>query len=142
MLLSGRATTASAFESLAREVGVSDRVRFLGSTDLQVLTELYRMADLFVMPSTGEGFGIAFLEAIVSGTPTLGLSVAGTTDALADGELGTIVSEPELPAAIVSLLAKPKPDPAALAAATRARFGPPQFADGVRAVLSRLMEAS
>jgi len=106
-------------ESLAREVRVSDRVRFLGSTDL-----------------------IAFLEAMVSGTPTLGLSVAGTTDALADGELGTIVSEPEIPPAIVRILAKPKPDPVALAEATRARFGRSQFAAGVRAALSRLMEAS
>ena len=128
-------------ESLAREMRVSDRVRFLGSTDLQVPTELFRMADLSVM-STGEGFGIAFLEAMVSGTPTLGLSVAGTTDALADGELGTIVSEPEIPAAIVRILAKPKPDPVALAEATRARFGRPQFAAGVRAALSRRMEAS
>lgn len=129
-------------ELLAHDVGVSDRVQFLGVVDLQVLSDVYRKADLFVMPSTGEGFGIAFLEAMVSGIPTLGLNVAGAADALADGELGTIVSEPELPAAIVSLLAKPKPDPVALAAATRARFGRAQFADGVRAVLSRLMEAS
>jgi phosphatidylinositol alpha-1,6-mannosyltransferase len=128
-------------ELLAREVGVSDRVHFLGAIDLQVLSDAYRKADLFVMPSTGEGFGIAFLEAMVSGIPTLGLSVAGATDALADGELGTMVSESELPAAIVRLLAKPKPDPVALAAATRARFGRPQFAAGVRAVLDRLMEA-
>ena len=140
--MSGRATTASAFESLAREVGVSDRVRFLGSTDLQVLTELYRMADLFVMPSTGEGFGIAFLEAIVSGTPALGLDVAGTRDALADGRLGTIVSEPELPVAIVRLLDKPKPEPIALAAAARARFGREKFAAGVRAAFNRLIEGT
>ena len=78
----------------------------------------------------------------MSGIPTLGLSVAGTTDALADGELGTIVSEAELPGAIVRLLAAPKPDPLELAAATRARFGRPQFTEGVRAVLNRLMEAS
>jgi phosphatidyl-myo-inositol dimannoside synthase len=58
-------------ESLAREVGVIDRVRFFGTTEVRVPPALYRMADLFVMPSTGEGFGIAFLEAIVSGTPTL-----------------------------------------------------------------------
>jgi phosphatidylinositol alpha-1,6-mannosyltransferase len=129
-------------ELLARETGVGDRVQFLGGVDLEVLSDAYRRSDLFVMPSTGEGFGIAFLEAMVSGTPTLGLSVAGTTDALADGELGTIVSESDLPAAIVRLLDTPKPDPVALAAATRARFGRPQFATGVRAVFNRLMEAS
>jgi phosphatidylinositol alpha-1,6-mannosyltransferase len=129
-------------ELRAREVGVSDRVHFLGGVDLQVLSDVYRKADLFVMPSTGEGFGIAFLEAMVSGTPALGLSVAGSTDALADGELGTMVCEAELPAAIVRLLATPKRDPVELAAATHARFGRPQFAAGVRAVLNRLMEAT
>jgi phosphatidylinositol alpha-1,6-mannosyltransferase len=141
-LVVGEGEDRGRLESLAREVGVSDRVHFLGPVDLQVLGDLYCKADLFVMPSTGEGFGIAFLEAMVSGTPTLGLRVGGAMDALADGELGTIVSEPDLPAAIVRTLAKPRPDPVALAAATHARFGRPQFADGVRAVLSRLMEAS
>ena len=128
-------------ESLAHKVGVSDRVRFFGATELRLLTALYSMADLFVMPSKGEGFGIAFLEAMVSGTPALGLNIAGTRDALADGELGTIVSESELPATIVRLLDKPKPDPVALAAAARARFGREKFAAGVRNAMNRLIEA-
>ena len=141
-IIVGEGDDRGRIELLARNVGVGDRVHFLGRVDLQVLSDAYRKADLFVMPSTGEGFGIAFLEAMVSGTPALGLGVAGSTDALADGELGTIVSEAELPAAIVRLLAAPKPDPLGLAAATYARFGRPQFATGVRAVLNRLMETS
>jgi hypothetical protein len=54
--------------------------------------------------------------------------MAGARDALADRELGTIVSEHELPAAILRLLATPKPDSVALAAAARARFGREKFA--------------
>jgi phosphatidylinositol alpha-1,6-mannosyltransferase len=100
------------------------------------------MADLFVMPSTGEGFGVAFLEAMASGTSTLGLRVAGATDALGDGQLGTLVAEDELPDAIARLLAAPQRNPHALAAAARARFGRETFAAGVRAALNRLMEAA
>ena len=139
-LVVGEGDDRARLEALARDVGVSERVRFLGAAEFRVLTELYRMADLFVMPSTGEGFGIAFLEAMASGTPVLGLDVAGTRDALADGQLGTVVSEAEFPVAIARLLANPKPDPVALAAAARARFGRETFAAGVRNALNRLME--
>ncbi|MGC2525421.1 MAG: glycosyltransferase family 4 protein, partial [Stellaceae bacterium] len=104
-------------EALARTAGVAERVRFLGGVGPALLAQAYRMADLFVMPSTGEGFGIAFLEAMASGTPALGLDVAGARDALADGELGTLVSPADdLAAAIAALLDKPKPDPDALSA--------------------------
>ena len=75
----------------AVEAGVADRVRFIGAVGRETLVDAYRMADLFVMPSTGEGFGIAFLEAMACGTPALGLAIAGAADALADGELGTVV---------------------------------------------------
>jgi phosphatidylinositol alpha-1,6-mannosyltransferase len=129
-------------EALARDAGVSERVRFLGRVGLQSLVEIYRMADLFVMPSTEEGFGVAFLEAMASGTPALGLEVAGARDALADGALGTAVSEAEIPVTIARLLAEPKPDPGALAAAVRGRFGRETFAAGVRAALNRLIEGT
>ena len=92
------------------------------------------------MPSTGEGFGIAFLEAMASGTPALGLDVGGARDGLADSQLGTAVPEAELPATIARLLADPKPDSAALAAATHARFGRAMFTTGVRTALNRLTE--
>src|SRR5260370_20545882 len=83
-LIIGEGDDRTRLEALARDVGVSERVRFLGRVELQTLVEIYRMADLFVMPSTGEGFGVVFLEAMASGTPALGLGVAGATDALAD----------------------------------------------------------
>jgi len=129
-------------QSLARETGVADRVRFIGATGLEILVAAYRMADLFVMPSTGEGFGIAFLEAMACGTPALGLGVAGARDALGDGELGILVAEPEFEAALAATLARAKPDAQALRAAVRGRFGPEPFSAGVRAVLSRLTEVT
>jgi phosphatidylinositol alpha-1,6-mannosyltransferase len=141
-LIVGEGTDRARLEGLARDAGVSERVRFLGAVGLQGLIETYQMADLFVMPSTGEGFGVAFLEAMASGTPALGFAVAGARDALADGGLGTAASEVELPATISRLLDRAKPDSVDLAAAVHARFGRETFAFGARTVLNRLMEAA
>jgi len=128
-------------EDLARKAGVIDRVRFLAAVSPESLADAYRMADLFVMPSTGEGFGIVFLEAMASGTPVLGLNVAGARDPLANGELGTAISEDEdLPTAISRLLDRPTPDPTALSLAVRARFGRPVFRSQLDMVLDRALQ--
>ncbi len=129
-------------EKRARERRVGDRVLLLGAVGRERLVEIYRMADLFVMPSTGEGFGIAFLEAMACGTPTLGLATAGASDALADGELGALTSEEDLAAAIARLLEAPPPDASALSALTRARFGHEPFRTQLGAQWDRLLEPS
>lgn len=64
-------------EGIAREEGVADHVIFTGLAPAEELVDHYRVADLFVMPSTGEGFGIVYLEAACCGVP----SVACTDDA-------------------------------------------------------------
>jgi phosphatidylinositol alpha-1,6-mannosyltransferase len=73
---------------------MADRVRFVGHVGADELPDYYRLADLFVMPSTGEGFGIAFLEAMASGVPVIGGNKDGSLDPRADGKLGTAV-DPE-----------------------------------------------
>jgi len=126
-------------EALAREVGVDDYVFFAGAVDRATLIESYRMADVFVMPSTGEGFGIAFLEAMASGTPAVGLNIGGTPDALGDGELGAVVSEAELSKTIAQALSATKPDPHVLSHRVQARFGRNIFAGQVGAILDRVV---
>ena len=129
-------------ETMAREMGVAERVRFVGAQKLETLIAAYRMADLFVLPSTGEGFGIAFLEAMACGTPALGLDVAGARDALAGGELGTLVSEANFAAALKAALARPRPDAQALHDAVHDRFGRRSFAARACAIMDRLKEAA
>jgi phosphatidyl-myo-inositol dimannoside synthase len=141
-LIVGEGNDRPRLESLGIKTGAKDRVRFLGAVDSQTLAEIYRCADLFVMPSTGEGFGVAFLEAVASGTPALGLDVAGSRDALGDGELGSMVPEDEMPEAIARLLNNVVPDRVTLAAAVRARFGRERFRTTASVALSRLMEAA
>jgi phosphatidylinositol alpha-1,6-mannosyltransferase len=98
-------------EMLACDASVSDRVRFLGAVSVKELPDLYRAADVFVMPSTGEGFGIAFLEALASGRPVVGSAACGAVDPLT------------VAAGCASMSADPRPEDlaAALLAATSDR---------------------
>ena len=104
----GEGDDRARLQNLADERGVAERVRFVGVLGQDVLVDAYRMADLFVMPSSGEGFGIAFLEAMACGTPALGLAAGGAVDALADGEFGTMASEAEFAPVLARLLADPQ----------------------------------
>ncbi|HLW78077.1 MAG TPA: glycosyltransferase family 4 protein [Terriglobia bacterium] len=80
-----------ALESLAVSTGVSERVRFVGSVSDAELRDWYRKADVFVMPSRQEGFGIVFLEAMAFGVPVIGGAVGGTPDIISDGVTGYLV---------------------------------------------------
>jgi phosphatidylinositol alpha-1,6-mannosyltransferase len=77
--------------ALARDYGVENVVLFVGRINSDELPDLYRLADLFVMPSTQEGFGIVFLEAAASGIRVIGGNADGSADALADGAIGASV---------------------------------------------------
>jgi phosphatidylinositol alpha-1,6-mannosyltransferase len=138
----GEGDDRARLELLADQEGAADRVRFLGAVEPATLVDAYRMADLFVMPSTGEGFGIAFLEAMACGTPALGLAVGGAVDVLAEGGLGEAVTEHDFISALEHALDQRKSDTAALASAVVCRFGRAPFKAGAMALLSRLGEAT
>jgi glycosyltransferase involved in cell wall biosynthesis len=120
-------------ESLAVECGVLKNVQFAGLVPSAELPDYFRLADVFVMPSTGEGFGIAFLEAMASGIRVIGGNQDGSADPLADGELGHLVdpdNEQELIAAISATLAA---DSANLDRASR--FNHQAFAEHLQALV-------
>ena len=141
-VIAGEGDDRARLQALAEEAGVADRVRFMGALDQKTLVDAYRMADLFVMPSTGEGFGIAFLEAMACGTPALGLGVGGAVDALGDGELGTLVAADEFASALEQALNRRKPDAGAVAAAVQQRFGRARFQEGATAAFSRMQDVT
>ena len=78
-------------EALASEFAVQDKVRFAGLVAGEELPDYYRLADVLVMPSTGEGFGIVFLEAMACGIDVIGGNQDGSIDPLADGAVGSAV---------------------------------------------------
>ena len=138
-LIAGLGDDRIRLERIAKQHGVTDLVRFLGKVPESDLPDLYRAADLFVLPSTGEGFGIVYLEAMACGTPAAGLAVGGVPDPLGDGELGTLLpSSADFATALQDLILKPRPDEAELSRAVQQRFGLDAFCKRVRQVFGQL----
>lgn len=79
--------------------GVGDRVIFTGLFDDRDKPDLYNLADVYVMPSRGEGFGFVFLEAMACGVPVIGSKADGGREALRNGQLGLLV-DPTNPAEV------------------------------------------
>ena len=93
----------------ARNGGLGDRVRFPGPRTGQELHRAYAAADLLVLASHAETYGMVVTEALARGVPVLASEVGGVTEALGHGDDGT------RPGLLV-----PPGDPAALGAALRA----------------------
>ena len=84
---SGRAE--GELRSLTADLGLGDRVRFLPPQPRGPLAEIYRAADLVVVPSHNESFGLVALEAIGCGTPVVATRVGGLPTAV--GKAGVLV---------------------------------------------------
>jgi phosphatidylinositol alpha-1,6-mannosyltransferase len=96
-LIVGDGDDRQRLERLAETTGVAHVMQFAGQVSHDDLPDYFRLADVFVMPSTGEGFGIAFLEAAASGLPVIGGNRDGSVDALAEGTIGTLVDPDDVP---------------------------------------------
>ncbi|HXV76392.1 MAG TPA: glycosyltransferase family 4 protein [Candidatus Polarisedimenticolaceae bacterium] len=104
-VIAGSGDDRARLERLVDSCGVSALVRFAGFVPDEELPEHYRLADVFVMPSTGEGFGIVFLEAMACGCPVIAGNRDGSVDALAHGELGRLV-DPDSPGELLEAIAQ------------------------------------
>ena len=76
---------------LAGSLGISERVKFIGSISQPELADYYRAADVLIFPSYYESFGLVALEAMVSGIPVVASRVGGLTDLVKNGETGYLV---------------------------------------------------
>lgn len=78
----------------ARKLGIQRFVTFLGFVEARDLPDYYAAADLFVLPTVAfEGFGIATLEAMASGTPVLGTPVGASPELIGKLDPGMIVAD-------------------------------------------------
>jgi glycosyltransferase involved in cell wall biosynthesis len=116
-LIVGEGDDRSRLERKARELKGVARVVFTGYVSEEEKRDLYSLADVYVMPSRGEGFGIVLLEAMASGVPAIGSSQDGSREALLDGKLGLLVDPDDrngLIDAVRSALARPRGRPEGL----------------------------
>lgn len=90
-------------EQLARELGLTDRIRFLTELSPAEIAACYSRCDVFALPSTGEGFGFVFLEAMAFGKAVVGAAVGGVTDIIEHGRNGLLVPPGDLEALTRSL---------------------------------------
>jgi D-inositol-3-phosphate glycosyltransferase len=80
-------------EDLATALGVADAVSFLGALPHAELADLYALADVCVVPSRAESFGLVALEAQASGTPVVASAVGGLLDIVEDDVTGYLVED-------------------------------------------------
>lgn len=99
------------FDARARELGVGEHVRVVGTVSPAELERHYRAADVFAFPSTKEGFGLVALEALAAGLPVVASEIDVFRTFLADGE-SAVLSPPGDGSALGRSLARVARDPA------------------------------
>lgn len=103
----GDGTDRKRLEQITNEINISDKVIFTGNVPDNLLNSYYSACDVFVLPSTNEGFGMVFLEAMYFSKPCISVKAAGVPEVIIDGKTG-ILCEPgnikELSDSIIMLL--------------------------------------
>jgi glycosyltransferase involved in cell wall biosynthesis len=106
-LVAGEGPEQEALQTRARQLGIEDRVRFLGAQPRERVVELFRAADATILSSSWENFPHTVVEALAVGTPVLAMEAGGVAEVVRDGVNGLLV---------------PAGDTAALANAVRRYF--------------------
>jgi D-inositol-3-phosphate glycosyltransferase len=119
------ATESGRLQTIVDELGLAERVRFLPPQPHDSLADFYRAADVCVVPSRSESFGLVALEAAACGTPVVAAAVGGLRSLVDDGVTGFLVDghEPADYAAPLSALLDDRLRAAEMGEAAVARSG-------------------
>ena len=143
LALAGEGPELVKAENLARQMGVREHLRLLGNHER--IEAVLQAADLFLLPSDAESFGLAALEAMACGCPVLGYRAGGLPEVVEDGVSGVLCPTGEgicLGSVALNLLRDAPRYAAMRAAARRAaeRFAPPPIVDRYEKALLGLVE--
>ncbi|WP_424359128.1 glycosyltransferase family 4 protein [Methanocella sp. MCL-LM] len=109
--LLGRNERVESLKALAAELGVADKVKFLGKVGQEDLLAGYDACDMVILPSINEGFGLVLSEAMCFGKPLIGSNIGGIPEQIVDGVNGYLfkpTDHEELAQYINSLIENPE----------------------------------
>jgi glycosyltransferase involved in cell wall biosynthesis len=109
LIIIGDGPNRTAYEELAEQLGVDDRVRFTGWLSTERIQEEFARSLLFVFPSRREGFGIALLEAMAAGLPVVASKTGGIPEIVEGTE--TLLVPPESPSDLAEQINTALTDP-------------------------------
>jgi N-acetyl-alpha-D-glucosaminyl L-malate synthase BshA len=89
LLMAGEGPERASAQALARRLGLQERVRFMGRQDH--IEDILSMADVFLLPSELESFGLSALEAMASGVPVVGSDAGGLPEVVKHTETGFLL---------------------------------------------------
>jgi glycosyltransferase involved in cell wall biosynthesis len=142
LLLAGAGSDRARLESLARELGISDRVTFTGF--VEDVDSIYAALNIFLFPSLAEPLGSSLLDAMACGLPCIAVASGSVPEVIENGVNGLLLPWPPAPSAfadaIGDLVANPS-DAARLGAAARetiaARFSADHMVDSTVAIYAK-----
>jgi glycosyltransferase involved in cell wall biosynthesis len=126
LVIAGDGPDRGPLEQRARELGIDDRVEFLGAQPRRRVVELFRAADASILSSSWENFPHTVVEALAVGTPVLAMEAGGVGEVVRDGVNGLLV---------------PAGDGAALTEAVRRYFADDALRERLRAAAASSVAA-
>ena len=99
LVVIGKGIEGSLLQRQANDLGMGERVKFLGFLPSEEIPKYFSICDIFVRPSRSEGFGNSFIEAMASSLPVVATPVGGIVDFISDKETGVFCS-PDNPQSI------------------------------------------
>lgn len=109
LVLIGDGPERTEAEKLTRELGLRDHVKFLGKQS--ALVQLLSCADVFLLPSQSESFGLSALEAMSCGVPVVASNIGGIPEVVSHGETGYVAEfgdTDRMAKYVIDILDKPK----------------------------------
>ncbi len=109
VLVVGDGTLRPVLEAQVMEMGMSEEVLFVGTR--KDIPEILAALDLFILPSLWEGFSMALLEALATGTPVIATAVGGASEVIRSGHDGLLIppgEESSLAAAVREAILDPR----------------------------------